>query len=104
MNLTTREEILSAMVVYGFLSYYQGKVYIPNKELMDKFDEMLQKEASLGYVYRLAKESERMLKATLEKDTSTMEEILEYAHNKQRYKISIQPLISSIFHLIQELI
>ena len=55
MNLTTREEILSAMVVYGFLSYYQGKVYIPNKELMDKFDEMLQKEASLGYVYRLAR-------------------------------------------------
>ena len=83
MNLTTREEILSAMVVYGFLSYYQGKVYIPNKELMDKFDEMLQKEASLGYVYRLAKESERMLKATLEKDTSTMEEILEYAHNTE---------------------
>ncbi|MGN1184047.1 MAG: hypothetical protein ACI4R7_02340, partial [Oliverpabstia sp.] len=35
MNLTTRGEILSAMVVYGFLSYYKGKVYIPNKELMD---------------------------------------------------------------------
>ena len=50
---------------------------------MDKFDEMLQKEASLGYVYRLAKESERMLKATLEIDTSTMEEILEYAHNTE---------------------
>ena len=49
----------------GFLSYYNGKVYIPNKELMDKFDEMVQKEASLGYVYRLAKESERMLEATL---------------------------------------
>ena len=61
LNLLTREEILSAMVVYGFLSYYNGKVYIPNKELMDKFDEMVQKEASLGYVYRLAKESERML-------------------------------------------
>lgn len=38
----TREEILSAMVVYGFLSCYKGRVYIPNKELMDKFDEMLQ--------------------------------------------------------------
>lgn len=54
MNLTTRDEILSAMVVYGFLSYYQGKVYIPNKELMDQFNEMLQKENSLGYVYKLA--------------------------------------------------
>ena len=42
MNLTTRDEIFSAMVVYGFLSYYKGKVYIPNKELMDIFDDMLQ--------------------------------------------------------------
>lgn len=83
MNLTTREEILSAMVVYGFLSYYQGRVYIPNKELMDKFDEMLQKEASLGYVYNLARVSERMLQATLHKDTSVMEEILAYAHNTE---------------------
>lgn len=83
MNLTTRDEILSAMVVYGFLSYYNGKVYIPNKELMDKFDEMIQKEASLGYVYRLAKESERMLEATLYGDTETMETILSYVHNTE---------------------
>ena len=44
---------------------------------MDKFTEMLQKEPSLGYVYRLARESERMLHATLAGDTNTMEEILE---------------------------
>lgn len=83
MNLTTREEVLSAMVVYGFLSYYKGKVYIPNKELMDKFDEILQKEPSLGYVYNLAKESERMLQATLHGDTDVMEEILAYVHNTE---------------------
>ena len=83
MNLTTREEILSAMVVYGFLSYEQGCVSIPNKELMDKFDDMLKKEQSLGYVHQLAKESERMLKATLAEDTDTMLEILEYAHNTE---------------------
>lgn len=53
------------MAVYGFLSYENGKVSIPNKELMDKFTDTLQKEPSLGYVYRLAKESERMLRATL---------------------------------------
>lgn len=58
MNLTTRDEIFSAMVVYGFLNYEKGKVSIPNKELMDKFAAMLQKESSLGYVYRLAHESE----------------------------------------------
>lgn len=82
-NLKTKEEIFSAMVVYGFLSYEKGRVFIPNKELMDKFAQMLQKEPSLGYVYNLAKESERMLYATLHGDTETMTEILEKAHNTE---------------------
>lgn len=46
MNLQTKDEIFSAMVVYGFLSYEKGKVSIPNKELMDRFSDMIQKEAS----------------------------------------------------------
>lgn len=83
MNLQTRDEIFSAMVVYGFLSYSNGSVSIPNRELMEKFDDMLCKEPSLGYVNRLAKESERMLRATLSADTETMLEILEYAHNTE---------------------
>ena len=83
MNLSTRDEIYSAMVVYGFLSYLNGKVCIPNSELMEKFDELLVKNESWGYVYRLAKESEKMLKATLAGDTMTMERILEFAHNTE---------------------
>ena len=83
MNLSTRDEIYSAMVVYGFLSYLNGKVCIPNRELMEKFDELIVKNESLGYVYRLAKESEKMLKATLAGDTLTMERILEFAHNTE---------------------
>ena len=43
MELKTRDEIFSAMVVYGFLNYENGCVSIPNKEVMDKFDEMAQK-------------------------------------------------------------
>lgn len=83
MNLRTKDEIFSAMVVYGFLSYENGYVSIPNKELMNQFSDMLQKEQSLGYVYRLAKESEKMLKATLSGDTKTMAEILEFAHDTE---------------------
>lgn len=83
MNLTTKDEIFSAMVVYGFLSYENGLVSIPNKELMDKFGDMLVKEQSLGYIYRLAKESARMLKATKTGDVTTMCSILEYAHNTE---------------------
>jgi hypothetical protein len=83
MELTTKDEIFSAMVVYGFLSYDKGCVSIPNKELMDKFRDMLMKEASLGYVSQLARESEKMLAATLNGDTETMVRILEYAHNTE---------------------
>lgn len=83
MNLTTKDEIFSAMVVYGFLNYENGCVSIPNKELMDQFADMVEKEPSLGYVHRLAKESGRMLRATKNGDTKTMAEILEYARNTE---------------------
>ena len=83
MNLNTKDEIFSSMVVYGFLSYENGKVSIPNKELMDRFDEMLQREPSLGYAYRLARASDRMLEATLNGDVDTMAEILELAHDTE---------------------
>ncbi len=83
MNLTTKDEIFSAMVVYGFLNYEHGRVSIPNKELMDKFVDMVEREPSLGYVNRLAKESGRMLAATKNGDTKTMSEILEHAHNTE---------------------
>lgn len=83
MNLKTKEEIFSAMVVYGFLTYKNGEVSIPNRELLDKFSAMLRKEPSLGYVYRLAKESERMLRATIAGDTKTVAGILEYAHDTE---------------------
>lgn len=83
LNLSTRDEIFSAMVVYGFLSYENGYVMIPNKELMDKFNEMLMKEASLGYVHQLAAVSDRMLKATLNRDSDKVAEIMKYAHDTE---------------------
>ena len=68
-ELTTKNQIYSAMVIYGLLTYEDGEVFIPNRELMYKYNELLLTNESLGYVYRLAKESERMLKATLAGDT-----------------------------------
>lgn len=35
------------MIVYGFLSYENGEVRIPNKELMNKFDDMIHKASKL---------------------------------------------------------
>lgn len=83
MNLKTREEIYSSMVVYGLLTYMDGKVFVPNREIMEQFRKLLMSKESLGYVYNLAKESEKMLKATLHGDIQTMTKILKYAHDTE---------------------
>ena len=82
-ELITKNQIYSAMVVYGLLTYENGAVSIPNRELMEKFNELLLTKDSLGYVHHLAKESEKMLKATLCGNTDTMAEILKYAHDTE---------------------
>ena len=82
MTLNTRDEIFSAMVVYGFLTYYDGRVSIPNHELMLKFQDVLEKD-DMGYVAKLAQRSEQMLAATLRGDVEEMTEIIEAAHDQE---------------------
>jgi len=48
-TLETKEEIYSAMIVYGFLSYYDGILKIPNKELMKEFEKAL-RDKSFGKI------------------------------------------------------
>ena len=80
MKLHTKDEIYSAMVIYGLLTYEDGKVFIPNREIMDQFRLLLMSKESFGYVYNLARESEKMLKATI---ANTMSQILKYAHDSE---------------------
>ncbi|WP_286152226.1 hypothetical protein [Sporofaciens musculi] len=41
MQLSTKDEIYSAMVVYGLLTYDDGCVSIPNRELMESYAAMI---------------------------------------------------------------
>lgn len=59
MSLSTKDEIFSAMAVYGFLTYHGGYVSIPNHELMLKFQDLLSKE-DLGNVARLTQSIEEL--------------------------------------------
>ncbi|QAA32219.1 AAA family ATPase [Clostridium manihotivorum] len=77
-----KEEIYSAMIVLGFLSYYDGYLKIPNKELMKEFEKALKDEA-FGYVSKIIENSKRMLKATVKGDTKVIEEILHDIHNSE---------------------
>ncbi|KLU72788.1 MAG: hypothetical protein RHS_1485 [Robinsoniella sp. RHS] len=64
LQLDTRDEILSAIVVYGFLSYHDGYLCIPNYELMEKYQDVLTRK-SMGEVKKIVDRSKEMLEATL---------------------------------------
>ena len=68
------------MTIYGFLSYYNDELRIPNKELKIKFDEALE-DKSMGVIAELVSQSNKMLKATINKDIETMERIVQEAHD-----------------------
>ena len=78
----TKEEIYSAMIILGFLSYHDGYLKIPNKELMKEFEKAL-KDESFGYVSEIIKQSEKMLKATISEDIETVIKVLHDIHNSE---------------------
>ena len=78
----TKEEIYSAMIVLGFLSYHDGYLKIPNKELMKEFEKAL-KDESFGYVSQIIENSRKMLNATVNGDTETVKSLLHYIHNSE---------------------
>ena len=82
MYLNTRDEILNAMVIYGFLSYYNGKLSIPNKELMLKFEDTVA-SSDFPETERIIRRSDEMLEATWNLDEETMAKIIEECHDSE---------------------
>lgn len=92
------DEIFSAMIVYGFLSYENGEVRIPNKELMNKFDDMIHKASKLKaqkynkkkwrYVQKQLKKSKKILysNAATQKSINSAKSDLKKSINKLRRK------------------
>jgi hypothetical protein len=83
MKIESRDEMLSAMAIYGLLSIIERKACIPNKEILTKFNSLLKKERSLGYIHILASRSSEMLNATLSMNTKMVCEILEERHDME---------------------
>ncbi|MCD7746373.1 MAG: ATP-binding protein [Lachnospiraceae bacterium] len=81
--LEKRDEILSAMVVYGYLNYYDGCVRIPNKELEIEFDRIIRTEPKYSYMRELEKESARILQATYDGDEETVGKVLAIVHTTE---------------------
>jgi len=83
MELQTKNEIFSAMLVYGFLNYENGCVSIPNRELMEEFKNTIVKEASYDYLRDFERESRRILERTLALDADAVAEALSYIHDSE---------------------
>jgi len=82
LQLNTRNEILSAMVVFGFLTYYDGYLRIPNHELMEKYQKVLARD-SMGEVKEIVDSSRKMLEATLAADSDKVAMMLEQVHDRE---------------------
>ena len=82
LQLDSRDEILSAMVVFGFLSYHAGCLTIPNHELMEKFQQVLSR-SSMREVKEIVDQSKAMLEATLAGDAEKVAQILEAVHDRE---------------------
>lgn len=81
-QMGTRDEILSAMVVYGFLAFHNGELRIPNFELMEKYQDVLERD-SFGEVREIVKSSKEMLEATLACDEEKVASMLEGIHDRE---------------------
>ena len=80
-SVSTKDEILSAMVVYGFLDYSDGQLRIPNHELMLKFQEALfSRELGLR---QTPEESRQLLHATLEQKDKEVAALMEDLHTEK---------------------
>ncbi|MBQ1491600.1 MAG: AAA family ATPase [Blautia sp.] len=80
-KVSTKDEILSAMVVYGFLSYSDGQLCIPNYELLLKFKSALS-SPQLGLKQTL-EASKRLLNATLEQKDKEVAALIEDLHTEK---------------------
>lgn len=81
-NPANRKDIYAAMIVYGLLSYNNGQLRIPNKELMIEFENALEDD-DFGYVAELVRNSNEVLDATLNKKGEAVASYLHNIHNSE---------------------
>lgn len=79
---SNKKEIYAAMIIYGLLSYHDGVLSIPNRELMLEFQKALEDD-DFDYVAELVKNSMHILNATLEQRGDEAASYLHNIHNSE---------------------
>ena len=78
-----RDEIFTALIHLGYLTYINGKVKIPNKELREEFTNTV-KKLRWGVVSSLLNQSKELLYATWREDSQAIAEMLEDVHDEMQ--------------------
>ena len=79
-KVNTKNEILSLMVIGGFLAYHKNQIFVPNKEVMMKLENLLL-TPEMGNISRVLEKSNDLLKATINQDADTVAKLIEEAHS-----------------------
>lgn len=75
-----KDEVITALIHLGYLTYQNGKVRIPNRELREEFANTV-KKLSWGPVSQLLNQSQKLLKVTLEMNEDAVAQGLEFVHD-----------------------
>lgn len=95
-----KDEVITALIHLGYLTYQNGKVSIPNRELREEFANTV-KKLSWGPVSELLNQSRRLLKATISMDAAAVAHMLENVHDDiQEFKeYSSEHTLKCVIHL-----
>ena len=75
-----RDEVITALIHLGYLTYVNGKVKIPNKELQEEFGNTV-KKLQWGVVSKLLNQSKELLQATWNRDSEAIARMMEDVHD-----------------------
>lgn len=95
-----KDEVLTALVHLGYLTYEYGLVKIPNKEIQEEFVNTV-KKLSWGTVTKLLIQSRELLTATIMQDADKVAQMLEDTHDSmQEFKeYSNEHTLKCVIHL-----
>lgn len=78
-SFNNRDDILTMLIHLGYLSFDNGHVFIPNREVLDVFKTST-RDASWQPVFQMLSNSQRLLEATWAEDADTVAALMEEAH------------------------
>lgn len=78
-SFSNRDDILTMLIHLGYLSFNNGQVFIPNREVLDVFKTST-RDASWQPVFQMLSNSQRLLEATWAEDAETVAALMEEAH------------------------